>query len=1261
MRDDRWAQRASLLTLCGPRRRAADGPVAMTGSNDMAAVRFVRALVALAAALVWVPAIAQRGDRLDDAVGAPVFDGENPVDASSPRVTAVAPGASPTGNAGVSVLKIDFSEAVSIPSSAVVVWTTSRGVLPPPFIVPISPSSAFVVLAEAVRDDRVTVILDSTITDIAGNPLDGEVAQPAAPVLPSGDGLPGGPAVFRFNVLQGDADASGVVNDADGAAVVASIGRRRGQAGFDARADLNGDGVVNVLDVAVFRAALGRSLPPTDGVAPMVMSTTPGSEGFGDELGQVTITFSERISPQRFFNARTLAMVDVVSNRVYTPRTATLSSNRQTATYFFAPPLPGCVAYRLQVSNAISDTSSELLGPGQAPLISGLLPPTAPRWAPGFAAPGIDGTVSQLISYDEDGGGPNPPTLVAGGSFTWASSRPVRNIARWHPWTQSWSSVGLSGENELDGPVWALVEYDDDGAGPNPPVLVAGGEFTTAFGVSTRSIARWNPRTGAWSAFGSGSSNGMNGPVYALAVHDADGAGPERPALIAAGAFTEAGPAGGINRIASWNPAMSRWERLGNGISGSVDGAVLALRVFDEDGEGPSPAALIAGGRFSLAGNVSVTNIARWNFQTGSWSAVGAGAGDAGRSVRALTDYDDDGAGPNAPMLVAAGSFTTIGGVEANCVARWNPATGAWSSFGEGDANGITEGLDAAPLVSAIGVYDADGPGPVPPTLVAGGTFRKAGAVRVNSIARWDPSINAWTRMLDGIQISSLWGRVGGMTLYDADGAGPNPPALVVGGAMTHASFVPARGVARWELAGERWSAIPEPGAQAAGGIVLGMTSTDLDGDGPAGRVVVAGGSFTEAGGIRARSLAAFDPHTRMWSDLAVPGFHVCVVAVAAYDEDGDGPEPETLVAGGRDTEGWGGPAQLRRRDPRTGAWDEMGLFDGVHLGSNIEDLVVYDSDDDGEHPPELVVAGVFALVDGVQARSVARWNPVTRAWSSFGEGITRDSNAGHVLALASYDDDGVGPSPTMLVVGGSFTAAGGVAANGIARWNPVTAAWSSFGDETSNGVLGGSNGGVRSLAVYDPDADGPNRPMLVAGGVFTTAGGVPASNLAMWNPATGAWSGMSIVDTTSSGVSVESLLVFDDDGPGQSPARLLVGGRFTRTGPIEARAVAAWNGLTDAWAPLASGVGNSVTPSETSRVYAMVPYEDPTGSRRLFVGGSLWIAGSRSSTIAEWSGVASCPIEPVGAPEADPPRASVRGAGAAGVSANHDDRRTVK
>ena len=72
------------------------------------------------------------------------------------------------------------------------------------------------------------------------------------------------------------------------------------------------------------------------------------------------------------------------------------------------------------------------------------------------------------------------------------------------------------------------------------------------------------------------------------------------------------------------------------------------------------------------------------------------------------------------------------------------------------------------------------------------------------------------------------------------------------------------------------------------------------------------------------------------------------------------------------------------------------------------------------------------------------------------------------------------------LYAGGSFTSAGGVPASNVARWDGSQ--WSALGS--------GTNGQVQALCVFD-DGSGP---ALHAGGAFTSAGGTSASQLARWD-----------------------------------------------------------------------------------------------------------------------------------------------------------------
>ena len=157
------------------------------------------------------------------------------------------------------------------------------------------------------------------------------------------------------------------------------------------------------------------------------------------------------------------------------------------------------------------------------------------------------------------------PVLYAGGLFTSSGGTTLNRIARLSG--SNWAAVGTG----LNGTVRALASFDA-GSGA---YLVAGGSFTTAGGVAANRIARWNGS--AWSALGTGVTGGSTIQVNSLRVH-ADGTG---TALYAGGRFTTAG---GLpsNHVARWDG--STWSPLGDGLGSSVnalgsfdDGRGLAL------------------------------------------------------------------------------------------------------------------------------------------------------------------------------------------------------------------------------------------------------------------------------------------------------------------------------------------------------------------------------------------------------------------------------------------------------------------------------------------------------------------------------------------------------------------------------------------------------------------------------------------------------------------------------------------------------------
>src|SRR5262245_15023779 len=121
---------------------------------------------------------------------------------------------------------------------------------------------------------------------------------------------------------------------------------------------------------------------------------------------------------------------------------------------------------------------------------------------------------------------------------------------------------------------------------------------------------------------------------------------------------------------------------------------------------------------------------------------------------------------------------------------------------------------------------------------------------------------------------------------------------------------------------------------------------------------------------------------------------------------------------------------------------------------------------------PELYAGGNFIHSGGNTMRFISRWDGAN--WLPLqdiqgGEGVN-----GSVSAIVVSGPD--------IYVGGSFSQAGPVDANNIAKWDGVS--WSTLGS--------GTNSGVHALVTHGTD--------LYAGGFFDSAGGVSANHVARWD-----------------------------------------------------------------------------------------------------------------------------------------------------------------
>jgi len=694
-----------------------------------------------------------------------------------------------------------------------------------------------------------------------------------------------------------------------------------------------------------------------------------------------------------------------------------------------------------------------------------------PGWAEGqFNLPGVAGTIHAMAMFDDGSG----EALYIGGDFRVAGTEGVRGLARWDG--DRWSAVTSMPGEPYAGFVErinAMAVYDD-GTGP---ALYVAGQFSFIDGLRTSSIARWNGSV--WEPLG----RGVDRFVFSLAVFD-DGGG---PALYVGGDFRRAGELD-VRGLARWDaggwsapPELARSRNV-RALAVHDDGAGEALYVADNAFIGPSGSG-ISGERVSRLDDDAWTTLG--DTRLGGW-------------ISALHSHDDG----TGPALYVGGLFEEIGGQAISHLARWDGAS--WSAVG----GGVGEATSGR--VFALATHD-DGSGPA---LYAGGSFRSAGGIDINDLARWDG--DAWSA------VGEDEGRFVVRTLASVDlGDGPR---LAVGGGSGQRGDLLVSGLGLWD--GLSWS-VPEAGvAMGILGGVFAMTVFD-DGTGPQ---LIAGGSFERAGSVTASRVARWDGE--LWHELGagLSSLGDRVYALAVFD-DGSGP---ALYAGGGPVFGPGGSSNhIARWDGA--AWVQV----GQGLNGTVRAMAVYD-DGDG---PDLYVAGSFTQAGGRLAKHIARWDGAE--WSTVGVGIGEGFDR-PVYALEVFDD-GSGPA---LYAGGNFRVAGGTAGRRLARWDGV--AWSPVKEGP------GADDDVFALEAYDL-GEGPR---LFAGGDFLTIDGMPANRVAQWDGTQWSPVGVGVLRD------VNALIGFDD---GTGPA-LYAAGRFRRLGDDrESLHIARWDGSD--WSTLGTGL----------------------------------------------------------------------------------------
>ncbi|MEW6158384.1 MAG: hypothetical protein AB1813_13190 [Verrucomicrobiota bacterium] len=225
---------------------------------------------------------------------------------------------------------------------------------------------------------------------------------------------------------------------------------------------------------------------------------------------------------------------------------------------------------------------------------------------------------------------------------------------------------------------------------------------------------------------------------------------------------------------------------------------------------------------------------------------------------------------------------------------------------------------------------------------------------------------------------------------------------------------------------------------------------------------IFAGGSFTRIGGTAANNLARYDG--RAWVPFGEPNAPVRTIKII-----------DQLVYVGGDFSFIGGITASRVAVWDGSQWHPLGA--GIRGAESKVNALEYLEGD-------LIVAGRFTNAGDVQTFNIARWNGTT--WRQMWFGLGGAEEEVHALAVVGQK----------LFAGGRFFRATTLQLNHLAQWTGFTWEPVQTGVTGLEGDLPPDQVSTRILSLLPSGND------LIVGGSFTAASGVAATNVARWTGA---------------------------------------------------------------------------------------------------------------------------------------------------------------
>ena len=445
---------------------------------------------------------------------------------------------------------------------------------------------------------------------------------------------------------------------------------------------------------------------------------------------------------------------------------------------------------------------------------------------------GSDDTMSQVYQLTWRGAFPDlddtAGPVYAAGTFIRSGSTTINRVGQWN------------------GTAWTTLTGDDTGIAPG----------------ATRSVA----------------SGATNPGVYGMVLGGDD-------SLYVGGDFW--GSDDTLNNVGRWNG--SDWVRMGSGLfinsSDRLSGRVVQDMVMGNDFIGGDDTNYADDTIYAIGGFGGIcadlacvspspfaSGIAQYSNVTNTWSPVGSGAPlSTGNQVYAGAYIDN--------TLYVGGSFSSIGGVSASLVAKWNGS--AWTQLGTGLGS-------AATSVYAMAVH------PITRDLYVGGTFGQPVGSTAGStpgIVKWDYSDQAWYPVGTGLtngNIDDISFSADGKTMWIGTwsagsvigGTNANQVAVLTSDDLIAPSATSISGA---------WNYLKSSGVIGVTGPVNGTLNQQAVRAvlaQPSG-AVLAGGNFHTAGAVSAGRVALFTPGAEPspFDPVYPPGVPTDVVAVGGWNK----------------------------------------------------------------------------------------------------------------------------------------------------------------------------------------------------------------------------------------------------------------------------------------------------------------------------------------------------------------------------------------